>query len=389
MDLCNPQVNHGIALSDDGTVLYASSMDSAWSWTYDSAAQSASNQRTLVGGMSGSDHVTRTLLLSQKAKDTLVISRGSNSNIDPLAADITSGHSQIRAFDIGSLTGDQNYTYASDGLRLGWGLRNSVGVSEHPITGGIWSVENSADSLQRDSASIREDNPGEELNFHGYLNGTEYRQQGGNFGYPQCYAAWDFKALPRNGNLLVGAQFAADGDGGNDTYCAEQVPPRLTFLAHQAPLDLKFNNSGTEAWISFHGSWYVISRYSWKTQLHTLNIHRNRDVPSGYKLSMVPFENGQPVAASDNTTAAIDIFANIDNKACPDKCFRPVGLAFDSQGRLFMSSDATGEIYVIIRDSSTRTKSSNSQQPSQTGGGNTVALSMLGLVVVAVNLGFR
>jgi glucose/arabinose dehydrogenase len=251
-------VNHGIALSSDGKTLYASSMDAAWSWAYDSAAQSASDQRTLVGAMAGSDHVTRTLLLSEKVNDTLVISRGSNSNIDPVAADLASGHSQIRAFQIGSLTGNQNYTYAADGLRLGWGLRNSVGIAEHPVTGGIWSVENSADNVQRNKVSIREDNPGEELNFHGYLNGTEYDQQGANFGYPQCYAAWNLKALPQNSNLSVGAQFAIDGGGGNDTYCAAQASPRLSFLAHQAPLDMKFNNSGTEAWISFHGSWYFI-----------------------------------------------------------------------------------------------------------------------------------
>lgn len=205
--------------------------------------------------MTGSDHVTRTLLLSRIVDDILIISRGSDSNIDPEAAEVSSGHSHIRAFNIGNLTSDQNYTYAIDGLRLGWGLRNSVGLAEHPITGGIWSVENSADNLEREDASIREGNPGEELNFHGYLNGTPYDQQGDNYGYPQCYAAWDVAALPQNDNMSVGAQFAADGAGGDDAYCAAQVPPRLTFLAHQAPLDIKFNNSGTEAWISFHGSW--------------------------------------------------------------------------------------------------------------------------------------
>lgn len=248
-------MNHGIAISSDGTILYASSGESAFSWKYDPAAGSASDQRILVGAMGGSDHVTRTLLLSDKVKNTLVISRGSDSNIDPVATLLSSGHSHIRAFDVGKLTGNINYTFASDGLRLGWGLRNSVGIAEHPVTGGIWSVENSADNLERDHADIHQDNPGEELNFHGYLNGTKYERQGDNYGYPQCYAAWMVQALPQNSNLSVGAQFAADGDGGNDTYCAAQAPPRLTFQAHQAPLDIKFNNSGTEAWISFHGSW--------------------------------------------------------------------------------------------------------------------------------------
>jgi hypothetical protein len=39
--------------------------------------------------------------------------------------------------------------------------------------------------------------------------------------------------------------------------------------------------------------------------------------------------------------------SNQDVTKCPDTCFRPVGLAFDSKGRLFMTSDSTGEIYII------------------------------------------
>lgn len=42
--------------------------------------------------------------------------------------------------------------------------------------------------------------------------------------------------------------------------------------------------------------------------------------------------------------------SNADLSKCPDRCFRPAGLAWDGQGRLFMSSDATGEIYMITRE---------------------------------------
>lgn len=55
------------------------------------------------------------------------------------------------------------------------------------------------------------------------------------------------------------------------------------------------------------------------------------------------------MALSNSSTALIDVMANADNANCPDNCFRPVGLAWDSQGRLFMSSDSTNEIYVIAR----------------------------------------
>jgi hypothetical protein len=116
-----------------------------------------------------------------------------------------------------------------------------------------------------------------------------------------------------------------------------------------------------------------------------LTQYRNRDEPSGYKVSMVPFENGEPVAAADNTAAAIDIFANADIEQCPDDCFRPAGLAFDNQGRLFMSSDSSGEIYVIVRESPTESNSPQGNQPSQTGEGKragTAAVNMLGLAAI-------
>ena len=286
--------------------------------------------------MSTSDHTTRTLLLPRSAPDMLLISRGSTSNVDPIAEDVTSGHSQIKAFSLSNLssTSTSSYDYNSAGLRLGWGLRNSVGVAEHPLTGGIYSVENSVDQIVRDGKDVHEDNPGEEMNFHGYLNGSASPTQGGNYGYPFCFSAWVPADLPQNANLTVGSPFQM-GDmnsTNNDTYCdAQTVPARLTFQAHQAPIDMKFNASGTEAWVSFHGSW-------------------DRTNPVGYKVAVIPFANGEPVAKADNNTAATDIFANVDNLQCPGSCFRPAGLAFDAQGRMFVASDASGELYVVVRE---------------------------------------
>lgn len=83
--------------------------------------------------------------------------------------------------------------------------------------------------------------------------------------------------------------------------------------------------------------------------LTSLRIHRNRDDPIGYKLSVIPFANGEPVEPSNSSQPTVDIMQNPDVGECPDNCFRPVGLAWDSQGRLFMTSDSTGEIYVITR----------------------------------------
>jgi hypothetical protein len=82
-----------------------------------------------------------------------------------------------------------------------------------------------------------------------------------------------------------------------------------------------------------------------------LTSHRNRDEPIGYKLSVIPFDgNGSPVAPANSTTSHTDVVSNPDISKCPDECFRPVGIAWDSQGRLYFSSDSTGEIYVVVRE---------------------------------------
>ena len=297
----------------------------------------------------------------------MVISKGSMENIDILALDIATGSSQVKAFNLTNAT--EPYDYNSEGLLLGWGLRNEVGIAEHPNSGGIWGVENSADGLFRHGVDVHRNNPAEKLNFLGYLNGTEYDRQGDNFGYPWCFAVWEADELPQNSSLAVGDQFAIDAtpesnnQNRTDDFCAEQVPPRLSFQAHMAPLDIKFNNSGQEGWIAWHGSW-------------------NRDEPVGYALSVVAWnEDGEPVDAPDSMTAATDIFANEDLSRCPSNCHRPVAMAFDSQGRIYLTSDSTGEIYLITRvedDGTPAGGSATSSGASPSATGNAAATIRLG-----------
>lgn len=85
--------------------------------------------------------------------------------------------------------------------------------------------------------------------------------------------------------------------------------------------------------MTFHGSW-------------------DRTRPAGYTVSTIGFDGaaGEPLAPADSAhPVAADILSNADLSRCPGACFRPVGLAWGGQGRLFVSSDATGEVYVLQR----------------------------------------
>ena len=334
-----------------------------YSWAYDADAGTVADQRTLIQNMTNSGHVTRTLLLSRKHPGTLLVSRGSSENMDALAADESSGISQLRAFNLSAMDdGSGPLDYPSQGVLVGWGLRNSVGVAEHPATGGVYSVENSADQIERLGIDIHQNNPGEELNFHGILDGAA-PPRGANYGYPHCFALWSAADdVPQRGNMTVGSQFALlgssdDDDGDDETIddaaCARDfVAPRLTFQAHTAPLDIKFTAGGDAAYVTFHGSW-------------------NRDEPIGYRLSVVSFDaaKGEPAEPADSTAAAVDVLTNQDTSQCPRACFRPVGLAFDPAGRLFMTSDSTGEIYVLQRESGAAGDDSDPTAPNNGGSG--------------------
>lgn len=137
--------------------------------------------------------------------------------------------------------------------------------------------------------------------------------------------------LPISGNLQTGDQFTTTiNQTFNDANCQKEFRgPRVTLDAHTAPTDIKFHPRTGDAWIPFHGSW-------------------DRESPVGYKLSYVPFNaQTQPVPAKNSTNATVDVLWNKDNMLCPLECFRPVGVAIDARGRVWMTSDNTGEVFVV------------------------------------------
>ncbi|ORY15537.1 soluble quino protein glucose/sorbosone dehydrogenase [Clohesyomyces aquaticus] len=322
-------LNHGIEVTDDGKTLYASSVDTVFKYEYDSTKMASKNPKAIITGMKSDDLLTRTLLLSRKSKNKLVVSRGGDDNIDLSTVDVNNGLSQLRIFD--PTKESQNYTA---GTTLGWGLRNAVGVAENPKDGGVWSAENNADNIKRDGFNIHENNPAEELNYHGKLDDSNNPLLGKNYGYPLCYGAWNVSEIPSAGTLQTGQQFAiAEANATTqDEFCKDdRQGPRLVFQPHTSPLDLKFDGKGENLYVTLHGSW-------------------NRDDPVGYSVSVIKFgADGQPTESSTSRNALTPIVSNSNTTGCPGNCFRPAGLAWDRNGRLYMTSDSTGEIYVIVK----------------------------------------
>lgn len=270
--LINSQLRHGLALSKDGRTIYASSSSSVWSYSYDAknVKLDEGSEKMVVDNLATEGSSWRSLLISQKNPDMLVVSRGSSIGNDPQAEVRSSGHAQIRAFNISTFDPKfpdmKPYDFAKDGVLLGWGLRNAQGLAEHPVTGGMFSTENSYVTLDRNGKDISVDNPGEEMNFHGYLNGST-ESSGGNYGYPFCYSLWSTSKFPEIGDIKVGEQFGVDQSSDQsrrtDAECRrDYVAPVQVFQAQSAPIALKFNPDGTRAYMAFHGSCKLSSYFA-------------------------------------------------------------------------------------------------------------------------------
>jgi len=81
----------------------------------------------------------------------MIVTRGSDSNIDTGSAEISSGRSQIRRFALNGST----YQWL-DGELLGWGLRNGVGVALDSDGTSLWEVENSADEVNWNGIDVHQ-----------------------------------------------------------------------------------------------------------------------------------------------------------------------------------------------------------------------------------------
>ncbi|KAF9470836.1 soluble quino protein glucose dehydrogenase [Pholiota conissans] len=348
----------------DGDKLYVSTATNTFVYKYDAVSKSvASNVSpfSIVNGIPGDGELTtHTLQLEKDASGktvALLVASGPFTNIDVTARDPASGRSQIRRFVLPPIhfaLPPPTPLQWSTGQILAFGIRNPAGFAfpptqPHPLgSKSLLVVENGAsiDGLSNFTAAFVNDNPADELEFVTYpttpaaITSTTPK----TYGFPDCTTLWNPLADPVGNPGFVnkprGYQFSLELDPAKDDAFCQQIannhPPALSFQAHSVPLDIKFYTpSGItskaiplslrgHAFVSFHGSF-------------------NRSPPTGYGVVQFPY----PPHQTSNTLGYTFLIQATNLSTCPGTCIRPVGLAFGNDGRLYVSSDSSGELFVI------------------------------------------
>ncbi|MGE3279324.1 MAG: sorbosone dehydrogenase family protein [Candidatus Altimarinota bacterium] len=281
---CNAQPEQG---PSEICKLYIAETQALHRYDYDPDTLQVSNKTQVVDfPKQAGRHFTRSLL-SLPEEDRLLISIGSSCDVcheqDWRPGKILSSH-----FD-----GADYKEYAT-------GLRNSVFMKVHPLTGEVWATEMGRDWLG-------DDIPPDEVNII---------REGNHYGWPTCFGK----------NIH-------DTDFDKNTYirnpCTEpfEQPSYIDLQAHSAPLGLAFF---PESWpeeyrydllVAYHGSW-------------------NRSIPTGYKIGRFEL-NEQGAVQSEQQDFLTGWIEGSDVTG------RPVDILITNTREIFLSDDKGGHIFLI------------------------------------------
>lgn len=177
------------------------------------------------------------------------------------------------------------------------GLRNCSGLTLQAATGALWCVVNERDGL------------GDNTPFDYATRVSE----GGFYGWPWYY---------------IGANEDPRRRGERPDLADQVTVPDVLFQAHSAPLGIAFYDGAAfpekyqgSAFVTFHGSW-------------------NREKRTGYKVVMLPFENGKPTGAYEDFMTGLVI-------SDQEVWGRPVGVTVAKDGALLVSEDGNGTIWRV------------------------------------------
>jgi glucose/arabinose dehydrogenase len=294
---------NGLADRCDGDTckLYIAETNQVAEYDYDKANMKATNKKKLFDLPGGGNHFTRDIVFEPASpgasqggpapdENKMLVSIGSSCNVCNEEDD---RRAKIMEYDFG--TGKLT--------EFARGLRNSVFMTIHPVTGAIWATEMGRDLLG-------DDIPPDEINIV---------KKGGNYGWPICYGK----------NIH-------DDNFDKNTYirnpCMEpfETPSHIDLQAHSAPLGLAFfpeEGWPEEYWhdmlVAYHGSW-------------------NRTVPTGYKIVRFKLDDkGNYQGQEDFITGFIK-----DGEVVG----RPVDIAIQPGGTIYISDDKAGVIYKVRKN---------------------------------------
>jgi glucose/arabinose dehydrogenase len=336
--------------------------------------------------MMDSELTTRPLLV---AGHQLIVSCALDENIDPTARNASSGRSQLRAFTLpaanASATTPQDFF---SGTLLAYGIRNPAGFAYHEhARNKLWVVDNGAsiDNVTGLSTAFVNDNPADELNVVDLSSSKDDTGTAPFFGFPDCTTLWNPDADPvgdpQYTNLSTGTQFSLHLEASrDDAWCRNvqnNVPPRLSF---QVCIELLWHHFGKGVNILSRPTRYLWISSSTKGRMDTHPADFPRTGPemhsshsmgasavrrplgmawSGLFFSCLsnsvadialsaPFLGKEPAASSSSRTGYQFLVQAANLTSCPGTCIRPVGLGFDKDGKLFVSSDSSGEVRCLV-----------------------------------------
>lgn len=279
---------YGLALIDNN--LYVANQDELVRFDYEEGQTEASGPPEVIAQLPSeiNHHWTKAMTASADGQ-FLYVGIGSNSNITERGMEAEVNRAEV--WEINTETGAHR-PYAT-------GLRNPTALAIQPETDQLWAVVNERDELGPDLVPD-------------YLT---YVEEGGFYGWPYSY--WGQHVDPR-----VRPE--------NPEKVASAIVPDYSLGSHVAPLGLDFSTPamGEEyaegVFVGEHGSW-------------------NRTEPVGYKVTFVPFNNGQP---DGDPVDFVTGFLTDDGRALG----RPVGVTLDPDGALIIADDLTNAIWRVTYD---------------------------------------
>lgn len=255
----------------------------------------------------GGGHDTRTIVFDER-NEKMYLSIGSLCNVCR-----ETERAIIEEYD---LNGRNRRIYAS-------GIRNAVGMTLHPVTNRLWANVNGSDNQGNDT-------PPEWIDLV---------RDGGYYGYPfvHSYQQW-FNFNQGNDYRALLPITAADS-----ALVRRQIAPAALVQAHSAQMAMQFSNASfppqyrTGLWNVYRGSW-------------------NRTPPTGYKLVYLDFDNAQDTTANYVTDVVTGMLGTNNTPWA-----RPVGLALDNRGTLYLGSDDLTQCVLSIQTNTTTTTQDVSQ----------------------------